>query len=106
MFNLVRATGGIESSAWDIEKIWHTLYRGRAAMHASAVQSAISAIDIALWDIVGQKLNVPVYTLLGGKINEKIRIYTSYRWGDIPRTRETYAKRTRELVAEGAIAGK
>src|SRR5262249_42955259 len=71
-----------------------------------AVQSALAAIDIALWDIVAQKLNVPVYRLLGGKINEKIKIYTSYRWGDIPRTAAAYAKRTRELVEEGAIAGK
>ncbi|HZT30637.1 MAG TPA: mandelate racemase/muconate lactonizing enzyme family protein [Bryobacteraceae bacterium] len=93
-------------SAWDIEKIWYTIYRARNAMHGSAVQSALSAIDIALWDIVAQKLNVPLYRLLGGKINEQIKIYTSYRWGDIPRTAEAYARRTRELVAEGAVAGK
>jgi len=52
----------VGQSAWDIEKIWHTLYRGRNAMHGSAVQSAISAIDIALWDIVAQKVNVPLYS--------------------------------------------
>ncbi len=96
----------IGQSAWNIEKIWHTLYRGRNAMHGSAVQSAIACIDIALWDIVAQKLNVPLYKLLGGKINDQIKIYTSYRWGNIPRTAEAYAKRTRELVAEGAIACK
>ena len=96
----------IGRSAWDIEKIWHTIYRGRNAMHGSAVQSAIACIDIALWDIVGQKLNVPVYKLLGGKINDRIKIYTSYRWGDIARTAEAYRERTKELVAEGAIAGK
>ncbi len=93
-------------SAWDIEKIWNTLYRTRTEMHGSHVQSAISAIDIALWDIVGQQLGVPVYKLLGGKVNDKIRIYTSYRWGNIPRTAEAYAKRTRELIGEGATAGK
>ena len=93
-------------SAWDIEKIWYTIYRGRNAMHGSAVQAALSAIDIALWDIVSQKLNVPLYRLLGGRVNDKIGIYTSYRWGDIPRTADSYARRTRELVAEGARAGK
>ena len=62
----------IGQSAWDIEKIWYTIYRGRNAMHGSSVQSAISAIDIALWDIVGQKLDVPVYRLLGGKLNDKL----------------------------------
>jgi len=96
----------VGQSAWDIEKIWHMLYRGRNAMHGSAVQSAISGIDIALWDIVGQKLNVPLYQLLGGKIHERIRIYTSYRWGQIPRTADAYKKRSQELVSEGAIAGK
>ena len=100
-----RATNG-GHSAWDIERIWHTIYRGRNAMHGSAVQSAIFYIDIALWDIVGQKWNVPVYKLLGGKINDKIKIYTSYRWGNIPRTADAYRRRTKELVAEGAIAGK
>src|SRR5262245_35129355 len=49
----------IGQSAWDIEKIWYDISRSRAAMHGSTVQSAISAIDIALWDIVGQKLGVP-----------------------------------------------
>ena len=96
----------IGQSAWDIEKIWHTIYRGRNAMHGSAVQSAIACIDIALWDVVGQKVNVPVYKLLGGKINKQIKIYTSYRWGNIPRTADAYRQRTKELVAEGAIAGK
>jgi galactonate dehydratase len=96
----------VGQSAWDIEKIWNTIFRSRTEMHGSHVQSAISAIDIALWDIIGQKLGVPVYKLIGGKVNEKIRIYTSYRWGNIPRTAEAYAKRTRELILEGATAGK
>ena len=39
--------------------------------------SAISAIDIALWDIKGKALGVPVYELLGGKTREKVRVYAS-----------------------------
>jgi L-alanine-DL-glutamate epimerase-like enolase superfamily enzyme len=96
----------VGQGAWDIEKIWNTIFRTRNEMHGSHVQSAISAIGIALWDVVGQKLGVPVYKLMGGRVNEKLRIYTSYRWGDIPRTADAYAKRTRELIAEGATAGK
>ena len=46
----------VGASAWDIEKIWNTIYRNRNEMHGSHVQSAMSAIDIALWDIVGQQL--------------------------------------------------
>lgn len=96
----------IGQSAWDIEKIWYTLYRGRNAMHGSSVQSAISAIDIALWDIVGQKLEVPVYRLLGGKINDKLKKYLSSPFGRLARTPDAYTKRTKELVAQGALAGK
>lgn len=43
----------------------------------SVIMSAISAIDIALWDIKGKALGVPVYELLGGKTREKIRVYAS-----------------------------
>jgi len=96
----------IGSSAWDIEKLWRRMYIAEENTLGGTLYAAISAIDIALWDIVGKKLNVPVYKLLGGKVHERLRIYTSYRWGEIPRTREAYARRTRELVAQGATAGK
>lgn len=43
----------------------------------SVIMSAISAIDIALWDIKGKKLGVPVYELLGGKTRDKVRVYAS-----------------------------
>lgn len=46
--------------------------------------AGMSAIDIALWDIKGKYLGVPVYQLLGGKTNEKLRTYASqlqFGWG-------------------------
>ncbi|HUI54623.1 MAG TPA: mandelate racemase/muconate lactonizing enzyme family protein [Bryobacteraceae bacterium] len=97
----------VGQSAWNVERIWQATWSRRGSSLGASVQSSIAAMDCALWDIVGQKLNVPVYKLLGGKLRDRIRIYTSYRWGrNIERTREAYAKRTRELVAEGAVAGK
>jgi galactonate dehydratase len=63
-------------------------------------------VDIALWDIAGKKLGTPVYNLLGGKVHDRLRIYTSYRWGDIARTADAYRERTRELISQGATAGK
>jgi len=93
-------------SAFDTEGIYNFIQGVRSPSHGASVQSCISAIDIALWDIIGQKLNVPVYQLLGGKVNPRIKIYTSYRWGKIEPTREAYAQRTKELIAEGALAGK
>lgn len=93
-------------SAWDRERLWRRMYIEEENTLGGTLFAAISAIDIALWDIAGKKLNVPVYKLLGGKSRDKLRIYASYRWGNIPRTREAYARRTKELIAEGATAGK
>ncbi len=93
-------------SAWDIEKLWRRMYLVEENTLGGTLYAAISAIDIALWDILGKKLGVPVYKLLGGKTHDTLRIYASYRWGDIPRTADAYARRTRELIAEGATAGK
>jgi galactonate dehydratase len=96
----------VGQSAWNIERLWHRLYVESENTLGGTLYTAMSIIDIALYDIVGKKLGVPVYKLLGGRVHDKIRIYTSYRWGNIPRTAEAYAKRTKELIAEGATAGK
>ena len=93
-------------SAWDIEKLWRRMYITEENTLGGTLYAAISAIETALWDIVGKKLNVPVYGLLGGKFTDTLRVYASYRWGNIPRTREAYAQRTKELIQEGATAGK
>ena len=95
----------VGQSAWDIEKIWYDISRSRAAMHGSTVQSAISAVDIALWDIVGQKLGVPVYKLIGGKVNEKLRYYRSGGLGEV-RSADAYRERAKKMAAEGSIAVK
>ncbi len=93
-------------SAWDIEKLWWRMYMTGENFLGGSLYTAMSAIDIALYDIVAKKLNVPVYQLLGGKVHDRLRVYTSYRWGNIPRTAEAYLRRTKELIAEGATAGK
>ncbi|MBL8216922.1 MAG: mandelate racemase/muconate lactonizing enzyme family protein [Bryobacterales bacterium] len=92
--------------AWDVEKLWRKMYITEENSLGGTLFAAISAIDIALWDIVAKQLSVPLYKLLGGKVHDRIRIYASYRWGNISRTRDAYFQRTRELIAEGATAGK
>jgi galactonate dehydratase len=92
--------------AWDTEANWRHMYIVEENTLGGTLFAAISAIDIACWDIVGKKLNVPVHKLLGGKVHDPLRIYTSYRWGNIPRTAEAYERRTKELIALGATAGK
>ncbi len=96
----------VGQSAWDIERLWRRMYILEENTLGGTLFAGMSAIDIALWDIVGKKLNVPVYKLLGGKIQDRLRIYTSYRWGNIPRTADAYRARTKELIEQGATAGK
>lgn len=59
-----------------IEDFNQNFYRS-VYFRGSVIMSAISAIDIALWDIKGKALGVPVYELLGGKTRDKIRVYAS-----------------------------
>jgi galactonate dehydratase len=58
-----------------IEHIWQTLFRGGFFPAQRILTSAISAIDIALWDIKGKALGVPVYDLLGGQVRDKVVCY-------------------------------
>ncbi|MCE0495802.1 galactonate dehydratase [Vibrio salinus] len=57
-----------------IEHHWNYMYRSMY-FRGSVILSAISAIDIALWDILGKSLGVPVYQLLGGACRDKVRTY-------------------------------
>lgn len=61
-----------------IERHWQTLYHHFHVRGGVIQMSAISGIEIALWDIKGQVLNAPVYELLGGKVRD--RIWTYGRW--------------------------
>lgn len=56
------------------EHHWQYMYRN-AHFRGAAVMGAISAIDIALWDIAGKHLGEPVYELLGGSTRQKVRTY-------------------------------
>ena len=57
-----------------IEHHYQWLYRSSHFM-GSVVQGALSAIDIALWDIKGKRLDVPIYDLLGGLTRHRVRCY-------------------------------
>src|SRR2546428_13997586 len=62
----------IGQDASRIEYIWQTLFRGGFFPANRVLCSAISAIDIALWDIQARALNVPIYQLLGGLGRDKV----------------------------------
>jgi galactonate dehydratase len=57
-----------------IEHHWQYMYRW-THFRGAAIMGALSAIDIALWDIAGKHFGVPVYQLLGGKTRDKARVY-------------------------------
>ena len=89
-------------SAWDIERAWNRMYRSLYYNGmGGVVMAAISAIDTALYDIVGKKLGVPVYKLLGGKVRDALPIYANGWTEGVAPTPEALARRTRELVAAG-----
>ena len=83
-----------------IEHHWQYMYRN-SHFRGSAVMGAISAIDIALWDIAGKHLDVPVYQLLGGKTRDKCRVYVGV---PVFPTTEGYIKDMKEKVRQGYTA--
>ncbi len=59
----------------DIEWLWQRMFRDPRWRGGPILNSAISAIEIALWDITGQALGVPIYKLLGGAARQRVRMY-------------------------------
>ncbi len=70
------------------EDIWHYFYRGVYWRRGAVSMTAVSAIDMALWDIKGKVLNTPLYNLLGGKSREKVLLYCHASGRDIDETLE------------------
>jgi L-alanine-DL-glutamate epimerase-like enolase superfamily enzyme len=90
----------IGEDPFKVELLWSKMYRssGRFGRRGVAI-SAISGVDIALWDIMGKALNVPVYDLLGGRTKEDIQVYASrlYAHKDL----DALAEEARGYVKEG-----
>jgi len=72
----------------NIEDIWHFFYRGAYWKRGSVTMTAVSAIDMALWDIKGKALNTPLYNLIGGKSREGILVYCHANGKDAEETIE------------------
>ncbi|TFC02315.1 galactonate dehydratase [Cryobacterium sp. MDB2-33-2] len=86
----------------NIEDIWTVLYRAGFYRGGGIHMSALAGIDQALWDIKGKALGVPVHELLGGKVRDKIRVY-SWIGGDRP---SDTAKAAKDAVDRGFTAVK
>ncbi len=96
------------------EDLWNLMLRGSfwGLGGGPVIYAAMSAIDTALWDIKGKALGLPVYQLLGGKVNAKLRTYASqlqFDWDSefaALTDPEDYAKAAEKAVAEGYDAVK
>jgi galactonate dehydratase len=80
-------------------KEWQYIYRNNHH-RGGALHGALSAIDIALWDIKGKYFNAPVWQLLGGKCREKVRVYMHIRGA----SNEELAEDAEEKVRQGFTA--
>jgi len=86
----------------EVERLWYKMYRGSIyyGRRGVAIQ-AISAIDIALWDIMGKFYQQPIHVLLGGKWRERVRAYASTLFRPTP---EAMREATRKYLDEGFTA--
>ena len=76
---------------WDTEALWQHMYRNTMAFGRKGIgMAAISAVDIALWDLLGKDSGQPVFKLLGGRTKQKIPVYAS----------RLYSQPLKELAAE------
>ncbi|GHS98498.1 racemase [Synergistales bacterium] len=104
----------IGQDPFNTEAIWEKFFKNTfwGQGGGTVVFSGISALDIALWDIKGKALSVPVYKLLGGKVQQNLRVYASqiqFGWGPVrggKAKKEEYAEEARKALAEGYDAVK
>ena len=89
----------------DIEMHWHNIYRDAYWRGGPVLMSALSAVEMALWDILGKYLNVPVYQLLGGKVNDKVRVYVN-GWFAGAKEPSEFAEKAKAAVNRGITAMK
>ncbi|HET8548236.1 MAG TPA: mandelate racemase/muconate lactonizing enzyme family protein [Bryobacteraceae bacterium] len=88
----------------EVERLWYKMYRGSIyyGRRGVAIQ-AISAIDIALWDIMGKAYGQPVHVLLGAKWRDRVRAYASTLFRPTP---SAMREVTRRYLDEGFTAVK
>ena len=90
---------------FDVERLWETMFRATINYGRRGVAiEAISAIDIALWDIMGQATGLPLFRLLGGRTRDRIRVYASRLYANVDLN--ALAREAEALVAQGFTAFK
>ena len=87
----------------EIERHWQAMFRGPRYRGGPIMMSALSAIDIALWDIFGKAVGLPIWQLLGGKARDEVRVYPKPGWGNSP---EEMGQKWLAAKEQGWTAGK
>lgn len=92
----------IGQDAWDVERLFDIMYRSCINGRKGENMQAISYVDCALWDIRAKKLGLPLYRLLGGPVQERVRAYANT--AGYPQDPDSVAAAARELTGMGYTA--
>jgi len=86
----------------EIERFYHDAYRDAYWRGGPVLMSALSGVEMALWDIKGKDLGVPVYQLLGGKVRGSIPCYAN-GWFAGAKNNDEFAQKAREAIEKGFV---
>jgi len=90
----------VGSDPFDIESLVRRMKYGDYGRAGEIVMSGVGCIEMACWDIVGKALGQPVWRLLGGKVNERIKAYAN-GWYTVERTPEEFRAAACRVVERG-----
>ncbi|MDB4893985.1 MAG: Galactonate dehydratase [Firmicutes bacterium] len=83
-----------------VERHWQAMYHAWRWRGGASMSTALAALDIALWDLEGKRLGVPVYRLLGGPFRTKLRAYASHWMTGVTSPEQAY-EQAKEAVRRG-----
>ena len=86
---------------FQIEDHWQAMYRSSYTRSMPILVGALSGIEMAMWDVMGKALGVPVWKLFGGSVRRRVRVYTGIGGGDSP---ASIAEVACQRVSEGFTA--
>jgi len=90
----------IGSDPFNIEDLWLRMYRDDFWRNGVIATTVMSAVEIACWDIIGKAVGQPVYRLLGGQAQPRLKAYAN-GWYTVERDPRQFAERAKGVVAKG-----